>query len=212
GLVAFQDFGLWIADFGLGRVEVRWYGNENHVGCHWLRQCRVWPGQALAEPVAPISTRALCFPPNEINHDVMPQQQNLFDAEPMPWEADNAAQQLVATVVLATGPVGDFDYSIPGELRNERSRESFVEPGRRLRVPMGRGNRLVTAYCVGVATKPTGSRRLKSVAGVVDTVRLLSPAMLRLTRWMADYYLCPWGQVLEAVVPSGVRGQAGTRE
>ncbi len=36
--------------------------------------------------------------------------------------------------------------------------------------------------------------------------------MLRLTRWMSQYYLCPLGQVLEAVVPSGVRGQAGTRE
>ena len=35
--------------------------------------------------------------------------------------------------------------------------------------------------------------------------------MLRLTEWMADYYLCPWGQVLEAVVPAGVRWQAGTR-
>ncbi len=41
---------------------------------------------------------------------------------------------------------------------------------------------------------------------------LLSASMLRLTRWMADHYLCPLGQVLEAVVPSGVRGWAGTRE
>ena len=29
---------------------------------------------------------------------------------------------------------------------------------------------------------------------------------------MAEYYLCPWAQVLEAVVPAGVRFQAGTRE
>ena len=36
--------------------------------------------------------------------------------------------------------------------------------------------------------------------------------MLRLTEWMADYYLCPWGQVLDAVVPAGVRWQAGTRD
>ena len=36
--------------------------------------------------------------------------------------------------------------------------------------------------------------------------------MLRLTEWMADYYLCSWGQVLEAVVPAGVRVQAGTRQ
>jgi primosomal protein N' (replication factor Y) len=36
--------------------------------------------------------------------------------------------------------------------------------------------------------------------------------MLRMTRWIAEHYLCSWGQVLEAVVPSGVRSQAGTRQ
>ncbi|MEX2170447.1 MAG: primosomal protein N' [Pirellulales bacterium] len=142
----------------------------------------------------------------------MPQQQSLFDTEPLPWEADDAAQQVVATVVLSTGPPGEFDYLVPVEMRNDRSRDAFVEPGRRLRVPMGKGNRLITAYCVRVETKPSGSRKLKSVAIVIDSVSLLSPAMLRLTHWMAEYYLCPWGQVLEAVVPSGVRVQAGTRD
>jgi len=34
---------------------------------------------------------------------------------------------------------------------------------------------------------------------------------MKLTRWMADYYLCGWGQVLHAVVPAGVRDRAGTR-
>ena len=34
--------------------------------------------------------------------------------------------------------------------------------------------------------------------------------MLRLTRWIADYYLCDWAAVLDAVVPAGVRG-GGTR-
>ena len=32
------------------------------------------------------------------------------------------------------------------------------------------------------------------------------------TRWMADHYLCPQGQVLEGVIPAGVRYDAGTRE
>ncbi len=34
---------------------------------------------------------------------------------------------------------------------------------------------------------------------------------MRLTRWLADYYLCGWGQVLNAVVPAGARDKAGTR-
>ena len=47
---------------------------------------------------------------------------------------------------------------------------------------------------------------------MIDDKPLASPNMLALTEWMSDYYLCPWGQVLEAVIPAGVRGQAGTRE
>ena len=63
-----------------------------------------------------------------------------------------------------------------------------------------------------LTNRPAGMRRLKSIESIVDRRSLLSGPMLRLTEWMADYYLCGWGQVLEAVVPSGVRGQAGTRQ
>jgi primosomal protein N' (replication factor Y) len=141
-----------------------------------------------------------------------PRQQSLFDAEPEAWELDVAEQRLVASIVLATGPPGEFDYEIPVGLADAEHLNRLVEPGRRVRVPFGRGDRAVVGYCVDVGTKPVGRRRLKAVAGVVDERRLFSPAMLRLTRWMADYYLATWGQVLEAVAPAAVRRLAGTRE
>lgn len=130
-------------------------------------------------------------------------QRRLFDTAP--WEADDRGEQLVATVVFPEGPWGEFDYTVPDRLAGE------VETGRRVRVPLGRGNRPMVAYCVRVETKPAGPRALKPVAGVVDRRSLLDPAMLRTTRWIAEHYLCQWGQVLEAVVPTGVRSQAGTR-
>jgi primosomal protein N' (replication factor Y) (superfamily II helicase) len=142
----------------------------------------------------------------------MSQQQSLFDTEPAPWELDDAAERLVATVVLASGPAGEFDYLVPDDLAAEGRPALRVEPGRRVRVPLGRGDRIVVGYCVAMGTKPTGGRKLKAVFHVMDPQPLLSPAMLRLTRWMADYYLCSWGQVLEAVVPAGVRDQAGMRD
>lgn len=133
------------------------------------------------------------------------QQRNLFEREPEPWEADDQPEQLVATVVLPTGPAQEFDYLVPEPLRGQ------AEAGRRVRVPLGRGNRLVLAYCVRLETRPAGPRPLKPLQEVVDGRRLLSPAMLQLTQWIAEHYLCSWGQVLETVVPAGVRGQAGTR-
>ena len=138
-------------------------------------------------------------------------QQNLFESDPTPWELDDEAERSIATVVLAAAPFGPFDYLAPPELLGK------IEPGRRVRVPLGRGNRTLEAYCVGLRNESTEasrarSYRLKPVRSVVDDQALASPRMLALTEWMAKYYLCPWGQVLEAVIPAGVRGQAGTRE
>ncbi len=139
-------------------------------------------------------------------------QQSLFEIEPPAWELDDAASALVATVVLPGGPFGEFDYLVPAEMVGSTRPERMLEPGRRVRVPLGRSNRSVVGYCVDVAMKPSGGRKLKSVTAVLDRRPLLSAPMLRLTRWMADYYLCPWGQVLDAVVPAGVRHDAGGRE
>ena len=132
-------------------------------------------------------------------------QRSLFDAEPEPWQEDDQREQLVASVVLPSGPAQLFDYVVPDRLREQ------IEPGRRVRAPLGRGNRLVVGYCVRLQTRPTGRRPLKAIEAVVDSRTLLSPAMLRLTEWIADRYLCDWGQVLETVLPAGVRLQAGTR-
>jgi len=131
-------------------------------------------------------------------------QKDLFDVQPEPWEMDDAAHQLVATVVFAEGAEGEFDYLVPDTLREE------VTVGQRLQVPLGRGNRPVIGYCVRLEVKPV-ARRLKDVRGVLDPQALISPSMLKLTRWIAERYLCSWGQVLECVVPAGVKNQAGTR-
>ena len=79
-----------------------------------------------------------------------------------PWDEDDEAEQAVASVVFATGPGQTFDYMVPDALREQ------VEPGRRVRVPLGRGNRLVLGYCVAVKNRRVGPRRLKAVAEVVD--------------------------------------------
>ncbi len=136
----------------------------------------------------------------------MSSQQSLFDRTPEPWELDEAAEQLAAEVVFAEPPHGPYDYRVPETLKGT------LRAGQRVQVPLGRGGRLVVGYVTSVATKPVGTRPLKEVGGIVDSEPLLSPAMLRLTAWMSDYYLCPLGQVLQAVIPAGVRGQAGTRE
>ena len=133
-------------------------------------------------------------------------QQSLFETQPPPWEQDDQSEKLVATVVFPTGPEQPLDYLVPDRLVER------AELGRRVRVPLGKGDRLMTGYLVEMVHRPADASRLKPLAQVVDERSLLGPAMLRLTRWMADYYLCSWGQVLETVLPAGVRWRSGTRE
>lgn len=135
----------------------------------------------------------------------MSKQQSLFEPQPAPWEADEAGDELVATLVFPSGPDGRYDYRVPEALRGR------VTPGQRVRAPLGPANRKVTGYCVHVARRGDDHRRLKPLDAVADERALMTPGMLRLTEWMSEYYLCPWGQVLEAVIPAGVRVGAGTR-
>lgn len=136
----------------------------------------------------------------------MNEQRTLFGMEPAPWEADDGHERLVAVVVFAGGIPGQFDYLVPEGL------QETLEPGCRVRVPLGKGNRLAEGYCVRVEAKPSPKFRLKPVHSLVDRRALISPTMLHLTQWIAEHYLCELGEVLETVVPSGVRTQAGTRE
>ncbi len=135
----------------------------------------------------------------------MPRQQpSLFDTSP--WEIDDSQDVMVATVVFAAGPTQPFDYLAPAHLLDK------LQPGCRVRVPLGRGNRQVIGYCVGVELRQGVQQRLKPIASLVDSHSLAAPAMLRLTHWIAQRYLCPLGQVLETVIPAGVRGGAGLRK
>ena len=134
-------------------------------------------------------------------------QRRLFEPEPepTPWEAVDRAQQVCAQIVFNRPLETPFDYLIPEGL------QPFVKPGMRLRVPFGRGDQAIVGYCVGVGRPSATTARLKSVLELIDQGPILSPQMLELTRWIADRYLCGWGQVLEAVIPAGVKNQAGTR-
>jgi primosomal protein N' (replication factor Y) len=98
-----------------------------------------------------------------------------------------------------------FTYAVGANLRER------VGVGKRVRAPFGRGDKATIGYCVRLSeTAP--DRPVKELVGVLDDEPLLTDNLLRLTRWMADYYLCGWGQVLNAVVPAGAREKAGTRK
>lgn len=118
--------------------------------------------------------------------------------------SESPALNLYADLVFDRPVDQAFTYSVPEGLRD------VIAVGKRVEVPFGRGNKPTPAYCIRLNDHPP-DREVKSVIRVLDDEILLDDQLLRLTRWMADYYLCGWGQVLHAVVPAGARERAGTR-
>src|SRR5438477_4897969 len=115
-----------------------------------------------------------------------------------------AAAGFFAEVVFDRPVDQAYSYAVPDSLRDA------IAVGKRVQAPFGRGDKPAIGYCVRLSD--TGPERaVKPLYRVLDDEALLTPDLLRLTRWMADYYLCGWGQVLNAVVPAGAKGQAGTR-
>jgi len=110
----------------------------------------------------------------------------------------------IARVVFNRPVDKAFHYAVPEALRER------LAAGMRVRAPFGRGNQTAIGYCVGLVDE-SDYPNLKSVQSIVDAEALVDEPMLELTRWMAEYYACSWGQVLEAVVPAGVKKQSGTR-
>ncbi len=90
-----------------------------------------------------------------------------------------------------------FDYLIPEALRER------VALGVRVRVPF-RGERLV-GFVVALKAESSFAGRLHELIEILDSYAVIDEARLRLARWISEYYLCPLGLVLQAMVPALLR-------
>ena len=99
----------------------------------------------------------------------------------------------LAHVVPLTAVAGVYTYRVPAEMEEE------AVPGARVLVPFGR--RQITGV---VAERVEGSTDgLKPLHDVLDARPALTPELLGLTRWVAGYTLCAWGEAVKAALPSG---------
>ena len=102
---------------------------------------------------------------------------------------------LCADVALPLPVGGVYTYVVP------KSWAAEVRAGSRVLVTVR--NRWTTGFVVRV--RRAGEKgRLKEIGDVLDAAPLFDSVLLRLTKWIADYYLCPWGEVLKAALPAGI--------
>ena len=94
-----------------------------------------------------------------------------------------------------------FTYRLPEEARE------IAQVGAQVLVPLGRG--AVTGFIVELLSDLSRHRNLtdaeiKTVERVLDSSPLVTPEVLEITRWVAQYYGAPWGEVLKAALPPGI--------
>jgi primosomal protein N' (replication factor Y) len=88
-------------------------------------------------------------------------------------------------------------YSVPSRL------EASIEVGVRVVVEVKR--KVLSGFVVGLARQREVARGLKPVREIADRAPILTPEILKLGRWIADYYVAPLGEVLAAMSPPPIR-------
>lgn len=112
---------------------------------------------------------------------------------------------VVAEVALLRRVDRVYSYRVPPELVGQ------VQAGMRLRVPFGRNDKPVDAYCLSVSETDDWKSTLKPILACIDATPLLSEVMVELGRWLATYYAAPLGRTLDLMIPAAVKRGAGVR-
>jgi primosomal protein N' (replication factor Y) len=111
---------------------------------------------------------------------------------------------MIARVTLELALRKEFDYLIPPDLERQ------VDVGSRVQVPLG--TRRVLG-CVTALAEESARPKLKPILKVIGAETMITPKILKLARWMGDYYCCAPETALKSVLPEAVRReQAGWRE
>jgi primosomal protein N' (replication factor Y) len=98
--------------------------------------------------------------------------------------------------VLIDGPSElVFDYAVPAGMA--------VAPGCRVRVPLRAKSS--TGTVLALVDDPQPGFALREIAALTDPEPLITPVLLEIGRWIADYYGCRMETVMRALLPEAVR-------
>jgi primosomal protein N' (replication factor Y) len=90
---------------------------------------------------------------------------------------------------------GGFSYGLKADTAKR------ARLGQRVLVSFGR--RRTTGFLVSLH-ETIDRRATKPILEILDGHPTFDENLMRFTRWMSDYYLCPWGDVLKAALPAGI--------
>lgn len=105
------------------------------------------------------------------------------------WVAEVAVQRRTFRLIPCSAPAELAGRLVPGAI---------------VRCAAGRTGRTADGICVSVSRGPWRNTQA-SILEVLPFEPLLTPALIELGLWLADYYACPPGRALAAMVPAALR-------
>lgn len=102
--------------------------------------------------------------------------------------------KFLVNIVLPIPVERTFTYYVPNEL------QSAVGIGKRVFIPFGKKK------MTGIITELPSSttiKKIKPIIDVLDETPILTSEMLKLTKWIAEYYFAPLGEVMKIALPQG---------
>ncbi|PIE31925.1 primosomal protein N' [candidate division KSB3 bacterium] len=88
-----------------------------------------------------------------------------------------------------------YTYSVSHDVQPD------IAIGKRVIVPFGK--KYLTGYIVGTS-ESTELEKVKDIIDLLDAEPIVSENILRLTKWIAEYYFCSWGMAIRAALPAGI--------
>jgi len=105
---------------------------------------------------------------------------------------------LFADVILPLPVPGLFTYRIPVKLNNT------VGKWQRVVVQFGR-KKIYTAIVVNIHDKPPKAYSVKYIISVLDESPIMNEIQFKFWKWIADYYMCEPGEVMNVAIPSALK-------
>lgn len=108
-----------------------------------------------------------------------------------------------AEVILPLSLRVNYTYGIPKEL------EESVSAGKRVEVQFGQ-RKIYAAVVKRIHGEVPLEYRVKPILSVLDEIPIVPEVQLKFWEWMAGYYLCAEGDVMNAALPSGFKLESET--
>ncbi|RYY36598.1 MAG: primosomal protein N' [Sphingobacteriaceae bacterium] len=120
-------------------------------------------------------------------------------------ETHNSGRKtLFVEVILPLAIAKNYTYRIPYEMN------TLVETGKRVVVQFGK-SKLYTAIVLSIGEQAPEKYEAKYILEVLDDKPIVTPKQLQLWQWLADYYMCYVGEVMNAALPSVLKLASETK-